>query len=120
MIIKFDGLPPPKKNQRILLRRGGRLLSIPSKNFTAWRKDVLAKLKHLSPVMQTPPVAISITYTFGDKRKRDLTNLTDSVMDVLVDGKIIEDDNWCCVPRLVIDAQYSKGVYQTIIQIEPY
>ena len=37
-----------------------------------------------------------------DKRKTDLTNKAESVMDLLVDCGVIEDDSWQFVPKLYL------------------
>ena len=39
------------------------------------------------------PCEVRIEYWLPDRRKRDLTNMTESVMDLLVDRDIISDDN---------------------------
>ena len=36
----------------------------------------------------------------ADKRKADLTNKAESIMDLLVDTKIIEDDNWFIINNI--------------------
>lgn len=38
-----------------------------------------------------------------DKRKADLSNKVESIMDLLVDNGIIEDDSWQYVPRLFME-----------------
>ena len=44
--------------------------------------------------------AIEIVVFPATRRRGDLTNKAESVMDLLVDCKVIEDDNWFSVPRV--------------------
>mgnify|MGYP001560619904 CR=1 FL=1 len=43
---------------------------------------------------------IRITFTPPNKRNGDLTNRAESIMDLLAEAGIIEDDNWFEVPDL--------------------
>lgn len=43
---------------------------------------------------------IEITIYAPDKRKADKTNKAESIMDLMVDAGIIEDDNWFVFPEL--------------------
>lgn len=36
----------------------------------------------------------------GDRRRCDLSNLQEALLDLLVDAEIIEDDNWQIVSRM--------------------
>ena len=38
-----------------------------------------------------------------DNRRADLTNKAESIMDLLVDCKVIVDDSWQEVPRLLLN-----------------
>ncbi len=46
--------------------------------------------------------SIEIVIYAPDKRKSDLTNKAESIMDLLVDNKIIEDDNWFEIPFITL------------------
>ena len=39
---------------------------------------------------------VQIEFYFLDKRGRDLTNMAESIMDLLVDCQILVDDKWQC------------------------
>lgn len=52
-------------------------------------------------------IEIQIEFWMPDNRRADLTNKAESVMDLLVDLKIITDDSWQCVPSLTLQ---SKGI----------
>ncbi len=43
---------------------------------------------------------IELIFYPSTKRKADATNKAESVMDLLVDAGIIEDDNWFVVPEV--------------------
>lgn len=44
--------------------------------------------------------SIELIFYPSTKRKADATNKAESVMDLLVDAGIIEDDNWFVVPKV--------------------
>lgn len=67
------------------------------------------------------PVNIKCTFYFGDKRRRDLTNLENSIADILVKYNILEDDNY----NIIRSWDGSRAIYQknrneTIIEITEY
>ena len=45
---------------------------------------------------------MNIYFYFPDNRIADLTNKAESIMDLLVDNKIIKDDNWRIIPELFL------------------
>lgn len=75
----------------MLVCRGRAPISLPSTAYSKWHKDaskqVAGSRKQSSP-------DISLTFYFPDKRRCDLTNKAESVMDLLVDCGILEDDSW--------------------------
>ncbi len=79
---------PSKKNSRINTRSGR---SFPSSKYTAWHKD--ASLQIMNAKKQTQKGFV-LTFYMPDNRRCDLTNKAESVMDLLVDNGIIEDDCW--------------------------
>lgn len=71
----------------------------------------------LEPVKAPQPyqihsLGISFTFTPKGGRKPDLDNLSGSVLDCLVESKIISDDNWGVVPMMCLEAK--KGASDTI------
>lgn len=46
---------------------------------------------------------IIIDFYVENKRKADLSNKAESIMDLLVDASVIEDDNFFVVPRLILN-----------------
>jgi Holliday junction resolvase RusA-like endonuclease len=104
MRIIIPGKVPSKKNSRIQIKVRGRTINIPSKDYTAWHKMAALVVASHTIGVKTIDVAesVSITFYVPDNRRRDLSNMAESVMDLLVDCKIIKDDCWQCVPELRI------------------
>lgn len=98
MKLTLYGDTPSKKNSKSLVFRGGRTFIFSGKNYQSWHK---AQVKELAGVesIKGSVVADVVIYS-GTARKGDLTNKAESVMDLLVDCGIIEDDNWCIVPEV--------------------
>lgn len=105
--ITIKGNTPSKKNSRRPFVRGGRMMNFPSKRYTEWHKDATIQLKGSKlPSPDVLPLKIvehtTLTFYAPNKRKYDLSNRAESIMDLLVDCGIIEDDNWSVIPRLEI------------------
>lgn len=53
-----------------------------------------------------PPIQnvrqVEIVFWWPDKRRCDLSNKAETVMDLLVEKKILQDDNWMIVPKLIL------------------
>ena len=85
----IPGRIPSKKNQRQIFQ--GNL--VPSKNFIDWHRNIGLHLLGI-PRLNGPAKEITITIWFPDKRPADLSNKTESIMDLLVDKGILVDDCW--------------------------
>lgn len=101
MKIILKGRIPSKKNSRIHTRTG---MSFPSSKYTAWHKDASQQLKSFQKDSMEIPRAVSITFFFPDKRRTDLSNKTESIMDLLVDNGFLADDSWQVVNKLELIA----------------
>ena len=114
-IIELPWRTPSKKNSKqiSLNRRTGQRFIRSSDDYTEWHTNALKLLRIKYPVREAinHAVQIHIEFTFGDKRRCDLTNKAESVMDLLVDAGILTDDSWQFVPRVTLEAIYEKGVY---------
>ena len=111
--ITISGSTPSKKNSRINTRSGR---SFPSSKYTAWHKD--ASLQIIGSKKITTE-HLHISFIAGDKRKFDLTNKAESIMDLLVDNGILEDDNYSIIPTLTLKfGGYEKGNPHCIISWE--
>lgn len=92
------GRIPSKKNSKQMVFARGRRFIIPSKQYIMWhdeKEDEIRAAMTAYRLVQLPltKVEIKITITFPDNIKADLTNKAESIMDLLVDVGILEDDN---------------------------
>lgn len=120
MIFYIDGETPSKKNSRINTRTGR---SFPSKRYQEWH-DV-ARLQILSQMRKqniSSPIdyasKVSIVFVHGDLVRRDSDNATSSILDLLMDCKVIADDNWKIVRELHIINGFVKGKSRCKVEIE--
>ena len=79
----------------------GKIINIPSNRYRAWHKPALQTLKN-TPVRFEKTECVDLCFYGENKRKFDLSNRAESIMDLLVDAGIIPDDNYEIVPRLDI------------------
>lgn len=101
--LKFTihGRVPSKKNQVNIVVRHGKVCKFPSNAYRAWHKDATQQL--IGKMFIGGPVAhITLTFFAPDKRRADMTNKAESIMDLLVDNGVLVDDNWFDVPHLVL------------------
>lgn len=97
MRLILKGRIPSKKNSRIIVCRGRFPMSLPSKSYTEWHKEQSQTLPKINTIDNCKMV---ITFYAPDKRPTDLSNKAESIMDLLVDNKILKDDNWFVVSSL--------------------
>lgn len=115
---------PAQKNQKVMAinRRTGKPFPMTSKSVAKWKSDANDLLDLLEIKGIAGPVEISLNFVHKDKRKRDIDNEVSTVLDLLKNRKIIEDDN-CFVLRKIV-AQFdgvskeNPGVYITIKPID--
>lgn len=90
--IVFYGNVPTKKNNRRLIQRGRRRISLPSLAYTQWERAESARLKalHGAPKLDRYRVVLRIYYP--DNKVRDADNTLTSVMDCLKAAGLIKDD----------------------------
>lgn len=105
-ILTLSGRIPSKKNGKIMIFRGGKPLLISTPQYSAWRTNQLWEVKRLRLMdkLKIPEKleGLRLDFFMPDKRRTDLTNKAESVMDLLVDSNVIEDDNCSIVPLLVL------------------
>lgn len=97
--ITIKGRIPSKKNSTWTIMIKGRAIRLPSKKYQDWHKDAS---KQLIGCPKIDSQYIELFFTFPDKRKTDLTNKAESIMDCLVDNEILEDDNCTVVNKLLL------------------
>lgn len=103
------GTPITKKNSsRIILVRGKPRI-IPSKQFVAYEKAALYQLMSVRPRTAVDhPVNVKCVYYMPTNRRVDLTNLLAATMDILVDARILADDN----AKIVVGHDGSRVEYR--------
>lgn len=99
-MIIIPGSVPSKKNSRVIFVRGGRIVNIPNGAFTKWHKESIRFCRGHGCYLST--TFIRITFFLQNRRRRDLTNMAESVMDLLVDAEVLPDDSYNYVPHLEI------------------
>lgn len=97
--ITLTGRIPSKKNSKIMVCRGKTPMLLPSAKYTEWHKDAMLQLKGVDKIDKD---ILFLTFYSPDKRPSDLSNKTESIMDLLVDAGLIEDDNWFVIKKLVL------------------
>ena len=103
------GTPVTKKNSaRIILVRGKPRI-IPSKQFVAYEKAALYQLMPVRPHSAVDyPVNVKCVYYMPTNRRVDLTNLLAATLDILVDARILADDN----AKIVVGHDGSRVMYK--------
>lgn len=111
---RVAGRVPSKKNSRIATRSGR---NFPSKAYSDWHRSASIALRG-APSFSKCGVFIEII--FPDKRRADVTNKAESVLDLLVDRGIIPDDSWQVIGSPILSHRYEKGDggFEIIIQGE--
>lgn len=120
MIFTIPYDTPSKKNSRIVNRRTGR--SFPSKAYSDWH--VMASLwirTHYSiNALGKGPFSVSMAFNHGTLRRCDSDNKASSILDLLVDLGVIEDDSWQVVRSLSVTNYYEKAMPSVTVKIFPY
>lgn len=88
----LPGNVPSKKNSRQVFVKNGRIINIPSKRYKEWHDECMNLLEGFGTLC--PPYEIIFVFWMKDNRRCDLDNKMASVLDLLQDCEIIEDDCW--------------------------
>ena len=100
-------LPPiTKKNSQQIIHVKGRPMIIPSKQYAQYERDALWMLNYDGEPIDYP-VNVSAKFFMKTRRKVDLVNLQEALLDVLVRAEILEDDN----SRIVVSMDGSRVSY---------
>ena len=100
--IVLGGRIPSKKNSKQIIRRGNRSMLVSSRAHSIWHTDAMWQLKEQRTRPMEGKIGIEMMFYFPDKRRADLTNKAESIMDLLVDAGIIEDDNANVCPEVFL------------------
>ncbi len=120
MKVTLMGETPSKKNSRINTRSGR---SFPNQRYVKWHNTVVNELQVLllQRQIQTFPEGVKVKMTavfyHGDLVRRDSDNQLSSILDTLVDAKILPDDNWKVIPEKHIYDKFDKGNARVEIEI---
>ena len=118
MMIHIPLETPSKKNSRVVDRRTGR--TFPSKKYTEWHRAASSYLlQQGARNAGEGPFALYLEFTHGDRVRRDSDNGVSSILDLLVDCGVLQDDNWMVVSKIVTTNLYDKGRPGVQISIVP-
>lgn len=98
MHIIIPGEVIAKKNSKQIFCRGRFPVVIPSKAYETWHQSAQNALRGTKRVEGVQ--SIEVTFYRRTEAKYDLSNMLESVMDLLVDAGVIEDDNIRVVPKV--------------------
>lgn len=118
--IEMPLLTRSKKNSQQILynSKTHRPFVAQSKLYKEFEKACWQYLEPYSDKLIDYPINLKCTFVVPDLRKRDISNLLNSIQDILVKYHVLKDDNYSIVKSLdgtrII---YQKGVEKTIIEI---
>ena len=79
--------------------RGKFPILLPSQKYREWHNDAVTQLLGKDKIIAN---RLTLIIFAPDARKADLTNKAESIMDLLVGCKLIEDDNWYVIGEVVL------------------
>lgn len=117
LLIYFYWYVGIKKNSKNFFR--WRLMSSP--NYQHWHKIITNKLKDVEWKYNYFPCEIKIQSIAWNKRKADVDNMAQWIMDTLVELWALPDDNKFIISKLTSECiGYRKNLAITKVDIEPY
>ena len=118
----LSGITPSKKNSRSLFFRNGKQQNVPSAKYTSWHGtatyELALQLKGLSIPIATQPIYIAYVFTMPDFKRRDLSNMIQSIEDLLKDIGVITDDAWCYLQIAGVIARHEPKQSGVVFMIE--
>ena len=109
--------PITKKNHQQIIQVKGRPMVIPSKQYRQYEKDCKWFMPHIKPIDYA--VNVKAVFYMPTRRRVDLVNLQEALLDVLVKYKVLSDDN--CKIVYSMDGSYvdfDKDNPRTEVEIE--
>lgn len=95
MRITIRGVPRTKKNHQKIVMRGKRPVIIQGEAYRQYEELALWQLPHPKEPIKGP-VNVCCVYYMPTRQRVDLLNLLAATCDILVKGRVLEDDN-CAV-----------------------
>lgn len=121
-LLKFTlyGQVRPKKNGKRLVRIHGKTVPISSKQYMEWHKNAFEQLEKLNIPKSNIEGVVEIKCKFyqADNRIRDLSNMVESVNDLLVDWGFLSDDNRRIIKKLLVTDGGIVGKEQARVEVE--
>ena len=113
MRITLDGLPPSKKNSKRVFKAGKKTVVLPSVKHEQWHNMNMLKLSgNIKPISHKN---VGIVFSRASKIRRDLDNMASSVLDLLVDAGVLEDDSMDYVESLRLSWKWASAEQTEII-----
>lgn len=113
--IVLEGNVPAKKNSRIHTRSG---MSIPNKKFIQWQEAALWQVRQQCKQRFLEPVQVDAIIYFGTRARADADNRLTSILDMLVEGVVLPDDDYKQVVVGRAIGLYRKGEPGAFIRIK--
>lgn len=125
MKLTYQGVVYSKKNSKSIItnRRTGKPMIIASKRAKDMEKNMASEFSTQRGEHSTinRPSSVCMKLYHKDNIKRDLDNVATSVLDGLVRGNVIDDDNYDIVKSLHIeDCGVDKNNPRVEIEINPW
>lgn len=92
MRITIKGVPRTKKNHQQVVMRGKKPIIVQSDAYREYEELALWQLPHPREPIKGP-VNVKCVYYMPTRRRVDLLNLLAATLDILVKGRVLEDDN---------------------------
>lgn len=100
MHLTLPGRVPSKKNSKRIVNAGGRPRLIPSEAFLTWHEEMMLRIRARRPKQPISKAKVAVIFFAENRRRFDLSNAAESVMDLLVDAEYLADDSAENVPDL--------------------
>lgn len=93
-------LPPvsKKNHQQIAISKAGRPFVVPSKQYKRYEKDALWFIPKGETIDY--PVNVKCLFYMPTRRKCDLVNMQEAILDVMVKAGLLADDNYSIVQSM--------------------
>ncbi len=93
--ITITDMPPSTNGLRKSFVKGGKVMSVKSDQYTAWRDAALWEIAAQRPGKVDGPYTLSIAVQrhWRSKRARDIDNIIKPLSDALVKAGVVQDDS---------------------------